>query len=155
MDSIWESMIRDTAEAFSHSLCYVALSIVILALGYLGSDVVTPGKLGAKARKLLDGNTNVAVMTAAHLTASSFIILASIWVTHEELGKGLLMTATFGILGVVALVLIEWLVNRVTPALLTDQSIEDILYGEKFHPLSAVVATISVVFGLIIAVSIL
>ncbi len=155
MNSIWESMVKDTAEAFSHSLCYVGLSIVVLALSYIGSDIVTPGKLGNKARLLLKGNRNVAVMTSAHLMASSLILLASIWVTHEELGKGLLMTGTFGLLGAGALVFIEWLVNRVAPALLTEQSVEDILYGFKFHPLSAVIATIDVVFGLIIAVSIL
>ncbi len=148
-------MIWDTAEAFTHALCYVILSGAILGFGYLTSDILTPGALGEKAKHLLNGNPNVAIMTAAHLVSSGVILLASVWVTHQELGKGLLMTGTFGVLGVALLAVIELLVVRVTPAALTDGGVQERLYGETFHPLSAVVATISVVFGLIIAVSIL
>jgi uncharacterized membrane protein YjfL (UPF0719 family) len=91
-----------------------------------------------------------ALLATSAILGQAIIIAISIFVSHEDVGKGLVDTATFGLLGLVlfaaAFKVIDWL----TPGDFAAMMVE-----KDFHPAVLLAAATNVVIGLILAVSII
>jgi len=129
------------------TVCYVGLSVAILLIGYVVTDLITPGNLS----KLIhdERNVNATVIAASNTLAAGIVITMAIWTTHDDLDRGLLTTGAFGLVGVLLLAIADFLVDRLTPGDLA-RTVTD----ERFHPASAFLAVAHIVVGVLIAASI-
>jgi hypothetical protein len=78
------------------------------------------------------------------------IVAVSIFVSHEDVGKGLIDTAVFGLLGLVLFALAFLVIDWLTPGHMAAMMVED-----HFHPAVLLVSAANLVIGIILAVSII
>jgi uncharacterized membrane protein YjfL (UPF0719 family) len=81
------------------TLLYFVVGAVVLALGFLALDLLTPGNL--RRQVYVDRNPNAAILTAGNHLALAMIVVTSIMTSADSLGQGLVDSAVYGILGVV------------------------------------------------------
>lgn len=83
------------------TLAYAGIGSVVLALGYVVLDAITPGNL----RHLVysDHNTNAAVLAGANVLALGGIVTTAIVTADDQLGRGTLDAAVYGLLGIALL----------------------------------------------------
>lgn len=95
------------------TLAYAALGAVVLTIGYVVLDAITPGKL----RHLVytDHNRNAAVLVSANVLALGAIMTASIVESADELGRGLVEAGVYGLAGVVLLAVSFKVLDVLTP----------------------------------------
>ncbi len=127
--------------------CYAVLGTVLVIIGFFAIDVTTPGKLTHLVR---DGRPNASVVAAAGMVSMAFIVVLAIFASGGKLSEGLISTAVYGLLGVVAQVIGLRVVEYGTSI-----KIGPLLADEKLCPSSFVVAAGHLALGLIIAVAIL
>lgn len=94
-------------------LAFGALGIVLMALGFLLVDVLTPGKLGELiwSRR----NANAAVVLASSLLGVGGIVTTAIVTSYDEFVRGLASTALYGVLGLVLMAIAFLVVDVLTP----------------------------------------
>jgi uncharacterized membrane protein YjfL (UPF0719 family) len=105
--------INDLAFDLLSGLAYGALGLVLLALGYGAIDLLTPGRLTDLIYR--DRNWNAAAIVASGLVAISTILVTAILTSHDDLDKGLAYAGSFGVLGIILLVISFMVVDRLTP----------------------------------------
>ena len=127
--------------------CYAVLGVVLILIGFYAIDVTTPGKLTQLVRA---GRPNAAVVAAAGMVSMAFIVVLAIYASGGKLAEGLISTAVYGLLGVLAQVI----GIRVLEAG-TSIRIGPLLAEEKLDPSAFVVAAGHTALGLIVAVAIL
>jgi len=137
----------ETWSGLGACVSYVALGVVILIVGYVITDVLTPGNLSHLICN--DRNVNATIVASTNLIAVASIIVMAIWTTHEDFGTGLVTTAVFGFAGVVLLAIVDFIVDKLTPG-----DLPTIVTGQGFHPASVFLGVTHVIVGLLIAVSI-
>jgi uncharacterized membrane protein YjfL (UPF0719 family) len=125
---------------------YAVIGLVLMIAGFYVIDWTTPGKLSQLVR---DGRPNAAVVTASGLFSIAFIVVVAIWFSPAKLSDGLVTSLVFGLVGIIAQVL----VMRVFEFVLR-LDIGGMLAAEKFTPASLVVASANVSLGLVVAVAI-
>ncbi|MFJ3977591.1 DUF350 domain-containing protein [Streptomyces sp. NPDC090021] len=103
----------DIIDGLGRTSAYGALGLVLLILGIVLVDVLTPGKLP----KLIweERNRNAALFLSSALLGIGGIVFTSIWTTYDDFGKGLASTAAFGLLGLVVMALAFLVLDLVTP----------------------------------------
>ena len=144
---ITETQWGDVATGLGALLAYVAVAVVILVLGFVLTDLTTPGKLGTLI--CTDRNVNATIVASTNLLAVGAIVTMAIWSTHDDFAYGLVTTAVFGLVGVLLLAAVDWLVDKLTPGYLPE-----LIVGQQFHPASVFVGVAHLVIGVVIAVSI-
>jgi len=129
------------------TLAYAGVGLVLMALGYLLVDLVTPGKL----HELIwaQRNRNATVLLASNLFAVGTIVVAAIAAGENSFVTGLVGTAGYGLLGLLVMAVSFVLLDAVTPGHLGD-----ILVDREPHPAVWVSATIHVATGAIVAAAI-
>ncbi len=85
-------------ELVAQVLAYSAVGLVVLVVGFLVLDALTPGKLG---RQVADGNPNASVLSAGILVSLGLILYFAIYFTGAG-WDGLGDAAIYGLVGVVA-----------------------------------------------------
>ncbi|QUQ69851.1 DUF350 domain-containing protein [Kutzneria sp. CA-103260] len=125
---------------------YAVIGLVLMVAGFYVIDWTTPGKLSQLVR---EGRPNAAVVTASGLFSIAFIVVVTIWFSPAKLSDGLITSLVFGLVGIIAQVL----VMRVFEFVLR-LDIGGMLAAEKFTPASLVVAAANVSLGLVVAVAI-
>jgi uncharacterized membrane protein YjfL (UPF0719 family) len=125
---------------------YAVIGLVLMIAGFYVIDWTTPGKLSQLVR---EGRPNAAVVTSSGLFSIAFIVVVAIWFSPAKLSDGLVTSLVFGLVGIVAQVL----VMRVFEFVLR-LDIGGMLAAEKFTPASVVVAAANVSLGLVVAVAI-
>ena len=95
------------------TLAYAAVGTVVLALGYVVLDAITPGNL----RHLVyaDHNGNAAVLAGANVLALGGIVTTAIVTADDQLGKGVADAAVYGLLGIALLAGAFKLLDLLTP----------------------------------------
>ena len=95
------------------TLAYAAVGTLVLGLGYVVLDAITPGNL----RHLVyaDHNGNAAVLAAANLLALGGIVTTAIVTSDDDLGAGVLEAGVYGLLGIALLAAAFKVVDRLTP----------------------------------------
>ena len=139
--------INDLAFDLLSGLAYGALGLVLLALGYGAIDLLTPGRLTDLIYR--DRNWNAAAIVASGLVAISTILVTAILTSHDDLDKGLAYAGSFGVLGIILLVVSFLVVDKLTPG-----DLGEIVCDTERH--AAVVVTVAnhIAVGAIVAAAI-
>ena len=95
------------------TLAYAAVGTLVLGLGYVVLDAITPGNL----RHLVyaDHNGNAAVLAGANLLALGGIVTTAIVTSDDDLGAGVVEAGVYGLLGIALLALAFKVLDRLTP----------------------------------------
>lgn len=139
--------LSDIVNGLGRATAYGALGVVLLMLGMVLVDVLTPGRLGRQIWE--ERNRNAAVLLSSALLGIGGIVFTSIWTTYDDFGKGLVSTAVFGVLGLVMMAVAFLLVDLVTPGRLGATLVEP-----EPHPAVWVTASCNIAVSAIIAASI-
>lgn len=129
------------------TLAYSGVGLVLMALGYLLVDVVTPGKLHEQI--WVQRNRNASILLASNLVAVGIIIVAAITAGENSFIAGLVGTAAYGLLGLAVMAVSFVLLDAVTPGRLGD-----ILVDRDPHPAVWISAVIHLATGAIVAAAI-
>jgi uncharacterized membrane protein YjfL (UPF0719 family) len=137
----------DIINGLGRAGAYGALGLVLLILGIVLVDLLTPGKLGRQIWE--ERNRNASVVLSSALLGIGGIVFTSIWTTYDDFGKGLISTAAFGVLGLVMMALAFVVVDVITPGRLGET-----LVSPEPHPAVWVTASCNVAVAAVVAASI-
>ncbi|MFI5756402.1 DUF350 domain-containing protein [Streptomyces sp. NPDC051569] len=137
----------DIINGLGRAGAYGALGVVLLILGIVLVDALTPGKLGKQIWE--ERNRNAAILLSSALLGVGGIVFTSIWTTYDDFGKGLVSTAVFGLLGLVMMAVAFLIVDLVTPGKLGATLVE-----AELHPAVWVTASCNIAVAAIVAASI-
>jgi uncharacterized membrane protein YjfL (UPF0719 family) len=87
------------AQGVVATLLYFVVGLVVLGLGFLALDLITPGKL--RHQVYVDRNPNAAILLGANHLALAIIVVTAIMTSSDSLGQGLVDSAVYGTIGVV------------------------------------------------------
>ncbi len=128
-------------------LLYAVLGVILMLLGFYAVDLTTPGKLNVMVR---EGRPNAVVITAAGMISMAFIVVTAIYTSSGFLTEGLIQTAIFGIVGILAQVgavrLLEWVMGI---------DVGGVLNADRVLPQSFVISAAHVALGLVVAFAII
>ena len=95
------------------TLAYAAVGTVVLALGYVVLDAITPGNL----RHLVyaDHNSNAAVLAGANVLAVAGIVVTAIVTADDDLARGVVDALVYGLMGIGLLAASFKVLDRLTP----------------------------------------
>ncbi|OKX84760.1 DUF350 domain-containing protein [Corynebacterium glutamicum] len=122
------------------TLSYFVLAAVILVVGFVILDLITPGKL----HKLVFVHhlPNAAVITVAQQVSIGIIVVTAVLTSSDILSEGLLETAVFGALGLVIQVVVMAVLEAVIPG-----RFRDLVEDPKLRSGAVVAAVILIVVG--------
>jgi uncharacterized membrane protein YjfL (UPF0719 family) len=128
-------------------LAYALVGAALIAIGFVVSDLTTPGKLNELVRA---GMPNAVTIAVGGTIAVSLIVLTSIFSSGGHLAEGLITTASYGVLGI----LVQVFAVRILEFVLRID-VGALLHDDEFSPASVAVAGAHFAMGLIVAVSVL
>jgi uncharacterized membrane protein YjfL (UPF0719 family) len=139
--------IEDLSRGVLATLCYAGVGSVVMALGYHVLDRITPGEL----RHLVytHRNRNAALLAVAHLLALATIVTTAILTSADDLGRGVLDAAVYGLLGIALLAGSFKLVDLATPG-----DLGEIVTDQEVHPATWVTAAFQLSLGAVLAAAI-
>ncbi|MGA5555457.1 DUF350 domain-containing protein [Streptomyces lavendulocolor] len=119
-------------ESAGIALLYGMVGFVVMTVGFIALDLVTPGKLVHVV--WTERNRGAAVLLAGQTIAIGLVIEQSIRASESELGlsQGLFSTLLYGLAGVVVMTLISVVVGLLTPGRLGHAVLDD--NGTSPHP---------------------
>jgi uncharacterized membrane protein YjfL (UPF0719 family) len=138
---------NDIIDGLGRASAYGGLGVVLLILGIVLVDTLTPGNIRKQIWE--ERNRNAAVLLSSALLSIGGIVFTSIWTTYEDFGKGLASTAVFGLLGLVMMGIAFLVVDLVTPGKLGATLME-----AEPHPAVWVTASCNIALAAIISASI-
>ena len=122
------------------TLAYFALAAVILVVGFVILDLITPGKLHELV--FVHHLPNAAVITAAQQISIGIIVVTAVFNSSDNLGQGLIETAVFGVLGLV----IQVIVMALLEAFISGR-FRDLVEDPKLRSGAVVASVILIVVG--------
>ncbi|QBI52556.1 DUF350 domain-containing protein [Streptomonospora litoralis] len=129
------------------SLAYGVLGIVLLVLGYLLVDVLTPGKLHDLVWE--HRNRNASLLLSTNLLGVAIIVATAIYVSTGGLAVGLASAAAYGIIGLALMALSFLLIDALTPGKLGE-----VLTSDETHPAVWVNGSAHIAIALMVAAAI-
>ena len=139
--------LNDLAFDLLSGLAYGALGLVLLALGYVAIDLLTPGRLSDLIYR--ERNWNAAAVVASGLLALATINVTAIITSHDDLDQGLAYAGAFGLLGIVLLAISFVVVDKFTPG-----ELGEIVCSPERHPAVVVTVANHIAVGAIVAAAI-
>ena len=132
--------------SIGYAVAYTGVGIVLLTLGFLALDLLTPGHLGRQIHE--ERSVNAGIVLAAGFLAQGLVIFSAIWNNATSgFGQALLYTVVFGVLGVVLQAVAFVVLDLLTPGKLGRHVTE-----VAFHPASLVLAAVQLsVAGIVVA----
>lgn len=127
---------------------YAGVGLCLLVLGFEVVEWLTPGKLRHQIWE--DRNLNASILAASALVGVGIIVVVSIFVANEEVGKGLIDTAAFGLLGLILFAIAFKVTDWLTPGDFSAMIVEG-----HFHPAVLLASATNVIIGMILSVSII
>lgn len=140
----WSDLLADLGSG----LLYGLVGIVLLALGYLMIDLLTPGKLGRQLAE--DRNRNAGIIASSAMLAVGIIVTSAILASGGDLAKGLGQSAGFGLVGIILLGVAFVAIDLITPGRLGDSVMGD----EHHEPMVYVTSAALLSIGGIVAAAI-
>ena len=126
---------------------YAAVGLVLMLVGFYAIDLTTPGPL----RKMVDaGKPNAIIVSAAGMVSMALIVVLAIYSSSGRLAEGLLGSAVFGLVGIVAQVLMMRIATMVIGI-----DMHQLFESEEFNYESLMVAAAQFALGVVVAVAIL
>jgi uncharacterized membrane protein YjfL (UPF0719 family) len=131
-------------ESVLQVLAYTGVGLVILVVGFVVLDAITPGRLG---QLVMDGNPGAGLLAATSLASLGLILYFAIYFTGAG-WDGLDDAAVFGIVGVVAQTAGFFILDLLIPGKLAQHC-----FNPTLHPAAWVTAGIQLSVALIICAS--
>ena len=126
---------------------YAVVGLVLMLIGFYAIDLTTPGPL----RKMVDaGRPNAIIVAAAGMVSMALIVVLAIYASSGKLLEGLVGSAVFGLVGIVAQVL---MMRIATVVLGID--IHALFEADEYSYESLLVAAAQFALGIVVAVAIL
>jgi hypothetical protein len=126
---------------------YSIVGLVLMLIGFYAIDLTTPGPL----RKMVDaGKPNAIVVAAAGMVSMALIVVLAIYASSGKLVEGLVGSAIFGLVGIVAQV-----VMMRFAALVIGIDMDALFQRDEFNYESLMVAAAQFALGIVVAVAIL
>ncbi|MEU9335704.1 DUF350 domain-containing protein [Streptomyces sp. NPDC048290] len=127
-------------ESAGTALLYGLVGFVVMGVGFVALDLVTPGKLFHVVWS--ERNRGAAVLLAGQTIAIGLVIEQSIRASESEqgLGYGLVSTLLYGLAGVVVMTLASFVVGLLAPGRMGATVLED--NGDHPHPAAWVQAAL-------------
>ncbi|GAA4744157.1 DUF350 domain-containing protein [Actinomycetospora chibensis] len=126
---------------------YAVIGAVLMYVGYFAIDLTTPGDLRGLVR---EGRPNAVVVSAAGMVSMALIVVVAIYISGGGFVEGMLNTAIYGLVGIVAQVLAVRGLEAVARL-----DVDACLHDDRFTADSAVIAAMHVALGLVVAVAII
>jgi uncharacterized membrane protein YjfL (UPF0719 family) len=117
-----------------------ALGVVVLVIGFITIDLLTPGSLGREV--FVERRPNAVVIASANYAAIAAVVISAILSSSDALGQGLLDVAVYGVIGValqgIAMVVLE---------LVVPERFRDHVADTSLHPAVFAAAVILLAVG--------
>ncbi|MBB4929543.1 uncharacterized membrane protein YjfL (UPF0719 family) [Lipingzhangella halophila] len=129
------------------ALAYGIAGMLVMVLGYLLVDLITPGRL----HRLIweEQNRNASLIVSANTLGVAIVVVTAIFASEEGLAMGLVTTVAYGVVGVLMMTASFLLIDLLTPAKLGI-----VLSGTQLHPAAWVNASAHIAVALVIAAAI-
>lgn len=138
----------DLLNHLGYGTAYAVVGVVILALGYVAVDLLTPGHLGSHI--YVERSVNAAIVLASAFVGLGLVVFTAIWTNGESgFGPALGWTIAFGVLGVLLQSLAFRLLDLATPGDMSEMVVE-----KDFHPASIVAGAAHLAVSLVVVASI-
>ena len=126
---------------------YSIVGLVLMIVGFYAIDFTTPGPL----RKMVDaGKPNAIVVTAAGMVSMALIVVLAIYASSGKLVEGLVGSAIFGVVGIIAQVVMMRIAT-----LVIGIDMNTLFNADEFSYDSLIVAASQFALGIVVAVAIL
>jgi hypothetical protein len=126
---------------------YAIVGLVLMVIGFYAIDLTTPGPL----RKMVDvGKPNAIVVAAAGMVSMALIVVLAIYASSGKLVEGLVGSAIFGLVGIVAQVVMMRIATMVIGI-----DMDTLFQRDEFNYESLMVAAAQFALGIVVAVAIL
>jgi uncharacterized membrane protein YjfL (UPF0719 family) len=140
-------MVSDVFSEVGIAATYGLVGLVLMALGFVLVDVLTPGNL--REQVWVQRNRNAAILLASNLLGVGIIVATAIAASQGNWAEGLLSTAAYGILGLVLMGVSFVVIDAVTPGRLGEM-----LMQQEANPAVYVSAASHISVSAIVAVAI-
>jgi uncharacterized membrane protein YjfL (UPF0719 family) len=140
-------MVSDVFGEVGIAATYGLVGLVLMALGFVLVDVLTPGNL--REQVWTQRNRNAAILLASNLLGVGIIVATAIAASQGDWAEGLLSTAAYGILGLVLMGISFVVIDVFTPGKLGAMLME-----EQSHPAVFVSGASHLAVSAIVAVAI-
>jgi uncharacterized membrane protein YjfL (UPF0719 family) len=130
-----------------HATIYSVVGVLLLLLGFVVVDLLTPGAL--RHQIWTERNRNASIYLSSSLLGTGAIVFTAILTTYADLVQGLFSTISFGLLGLVLKAAAFWLVDMLTPGKLGEMVVDT-----KIHPAVWVSASANLAISAIVCASI-
>jgi uncharacterized membrane protein YjfL (UPF0719 family) len=134
-------------ELIGQVLAYTGVGLVILVIGFIALDLLTPGRLGTH---VMEGNRGAGQIAATGLFSLGLILFFAIYFTGAG-WNALDDAAIYGIVGVIVQAIGFFVLDLLIPGKLADHCFETA--GDRVHPAAFVTAGIQLSVALIICAS--
>lgn len=128
------------------TIAYFAAGILVLVVGFVVLDLLTPGKLRELA--FVENRAGAATLAAAQQIALGMIIFSVIRASDDRLWVGISETLIYGAIGIAAQALALLVLEALVPG-----RFRDVVMDAKLRPRAAMAGVTLVVIGLINAVA--
>jgi hypothetical protein len=126
---------------------YSIVGLVLMIVGFYAIDLTTPGPL----RKMVDaGKPNAIVVSAAGMVSMALIVVLAIYASSGKLVEGLVGSAIFGLVGIIAQVVMMRIAT-----LVIGIDIHALFEADEYSYDSLMVAAAQFALGIVVAVAIL
>jgi len=140
-------MLADLASGLVTGLAYGGVGAVLMVIGFVVVDLLTPGKLGELI--WVRRNRNAALVLASGLAGTALIVVTAILTSEDSFAKGIVSTIGYGLVGLLLMAVSFFVVDLLTPGRLGD-----ILVQDEPHPAAWVTAVAHVAVAAIVAAAI-
>ena len=127
---------------------FSVVGLVLMTLGFLLIDLLTPGNL--REQIWLYRNRNAAVLVASNLLAVGIIVTSAITASENAVLAGLVSTFVYGVLGLMLMGLSFLVVDMLTPG-----NLGALLVESTPHPAAWVIGTSHLVVAAIVSAALL
>ncbi|MFD8596891.1 DUF350 domain-containing protein [Kitasatospora sp. NPDC059646] len=137
----------DILHQLGYAAAYGGIGLVLLLLGVVLVDALTPGRL--RHQIWIERNRNAAVVLSSALLSVGAIVFTAVISTYQEFGKGLAAAAVFGLFGLLLMAVSFWVLDLVTPGRLGE-----LLVDPEPHPAVWVTAATNLAVAAIVSAAI-
>lgn len=139
--------LNDLLNGLGSAAAYSVVGLLVLIAGFVAVDLATPGDL----RKQIwdDRNRDLTAVLASGLAANTTTVVVAILTSNDDLGKGLIDAAGYGLLGVILIGVVFKVVDMLTPGDLGAMVAHD-----DHHPAVWITVVTHIAVGAVVAASI-
>ncbi|MEE3063665.1 MAG: DUF350 domain-containing protein [Actinomycetota bacterium] len=128
-------------------ILYAIVGLILMLVGFYAIDLTTPGPL----RRMVNvGKPNAIIVSAAGMVSMALIVVLAIYSSSGKLAEGLVGSAVFGLVGIVAQVVMMRIATMVIGI-----DMDALFNSDEFNYEALMVAAAQVALGIVVAVAIL